>query len=42
MSSTDNIKDKLVDYAKDINEIKNTGIKYKPTKADVEIERLLN
>lgn len=38
----ESIQAKLIDYTKEINEIKNAGIKYRPSKADIEIERLVN
>ena len=37
-----NIQSKLNDYTKEINDLKSGGIKYKPSKADVEMDRLLN
>ena len=36
------VQEKLKEYKKEISEIKDAGIRYKPAKADIEIERLLN
>lgn len=42
MDNKDSLQSKLNEYTKEINDIKNTAIRYRPTKADVELDRLLN
>ena len=36
------VQEKINEYTKEINDIKNQGIRSKPGKPDIEIDRLLN